>query len=221
LAFRTGWWFSQPTVAGGWFNFRPTHLSSSFAALQGLTRTTLADASRHRLLPWALVPFGTCAVRGPVHAGFACPPPSVRRVWLPSRRLAPSRGLPALFRAGNAYGIHPSERSPRRRSRWHYCRRMTRLPLPSRLRLHGLKVHGGCEPCKPGYRVLPSASPSRCERVFSPSDRRRLPWVSPLSGSSPTRLGRHFGPPPLTRLAVIPVTRDDGTCAAEFRSTSG
>jgi hypothetical protein len=83
------------------------------------------------------------------------------------------------------------------------------------------EIHAGCEPCKLGYRVLPSASPSRHVRVFSPSDRRRLPWVSPLSGSSHACLGRHFGPPPLTRLAIASVALGDGACAAEFRSTSG
>jgi hypothetical protein len=83
------------------------------------------------------------------------------------------------------------------------------------------EIHGGCEPCKLGYRVLPSASPSRHGRVFSPSDRRRLPWASSLSGDLIARLGRHFGLPPLTRLAVAPVALDDGSCAAEFRSTSG
>jgi len=73
---------------------------------------------------------------------------------------------------------------------------------------------------KLGYRVLPSASPLRHERVFSPSDHRLLPWVSPLSGSSLARLGRHFGPPPLTRLSIALVALGDGACAAESRSTS-
>jgi hypothetical protein len=82
------------------------------------------------------------------------------------------------------------------------------------------EIHAGCEPCKPGYRVLPSASPSRHGRVFNPSDRRRLPWVSPLSGSSHARLGKHFGLPPLTRLAFASVARHDCACAAESRSTS-
>jgi hypothetical protein len=70
---------------------------------------------RERDTSSAFVPYGTSGVRGPVHAGVACPPPSVRRVWVPSRRLAPSRALPAFFRAGSACGILPSERSPRPR----------------------------------------------------------------------------------------------------------
>lgn len=74
---------------------------------------------------------------------------------------------------------------------------------------------------KLGYQVLPSASPSRRSRVFSPTHRRRLPWVSPLSGFSSARLGRSFDPPPLTRLAAVPVAQDDPLRAAECRSTSG
>lgn len=74
---------------------------------------------------------------------------------------------------------------------------------------------------KLGYRVPPSASPSRRSRVFSPTHRRRLPWVLPLSGFSSARLGRHFGPPPLTRFSIASVALGDGTCAAECRLTSG
>ena len=42
----------------------------------------------------------------------ACPLRSALRVWLPSRRLAPFESLPALFHAGGALGIHPSELPP-------------------------------------------------------------------------------------------------------------
>jgi hypothetical protein len=44
----------------------------------------------------------------------ACRTPlrSALRVWLPSRRLSPAGPLPALFRAGGAHGINPSELSP-------------------------------------------------------------------------------------------------------------
>jgi hypothetical protein len=73
---------------------------------------------------------------------------------------------------------------------------------------------------KLGYRVLPSASPSRRSRVFSPTHHRRLPWVLPLSGFSTACLGRSFDPPPLTRLAAASVTQDDSLRAAECRSTS-
>lgn len=84
-----------------------------------------------RHLPWASLPYDTCGSRGPVHTGFACPPPSVLRVWSPSRRLTPSRALPALFRASSASGIFPSEPSPPGKSRGRYRRRLPRLPLPA------------------------------------------------------------------------------------------
>jgi len=42
----------------------------------------------------------------------ACPLRSVLRVWLPSRRFSPFESLPALFHAGSALGIHPSELAP-------------------------------------------------------------------------------------------------------------
>lgn len=41
-----GWSF-QPTVACGWVYYPPAHLSSSFAALQGLAGSRLAGAARH------------------------------------------------------------------------------------------------------------------------------------------------------------------------------
>lgn len=41
-----------------------------------------------------------------------CPLRSASRVWSPSWRFAPSETSPALFHAGSARGVHPSERSP-------------------------------------------------------------------------------------------------------------
>jgi hypothetical protein len=84
------------------------------------------DASRrsfdHQPLPWASRPYDTCGTRGPVHTGVACPPPSVLRVWLPSRRLTPSHASPALFRADSVSGVHPSELSLLRRLERRYRR---------------------------------------------------------------------------------------------------
>jgi hypothetical protein len=48
----------------------------------------------------------TC--REPCHS----PLRSARRVWLPSRRFTPSEPVPAIFHAGGAHGIRPSELSP-------------------------------------------------------------------------------------------------------------
>jgi hypothetical protein len=59
---------------------------------------------------WFPLTRAACEVRR--FTGVTCPPPSALRVWLPSRRFAPSRASPTLFRVGSAYGILPSERSP-------------------------------------------------------------------------------------------------------------
>jgi hypothetical protein len=134
--------------------------------------------------------------------GHACPPPSAHRVWLPARRLAPSHALPDLFQTGGTYGILPSERSPLGKSRWRFRRRLPRMPLPQS------DVFGIAEACQAvtansasGF-VLPRVPRER--RVFSPPQRRLLPWASPLSGMLLTDLGKPFGPPPPTRFYAAP-----------------
>jgi hypothetical protein len=80
------------------------------------------------------LPFPTAHEASKVHfaAGFACPLRSALRVWLPSRRFAPSDALPALFRAGGAPGIRPSELSPPERYPGYYAPGSTHVPfLPS------------------------------------------------------------------------------------------
>jgi hypothetical protein len=69
-----------------------------------------AAASQH--LSWASAPSRTRGFGGPLAAGLPRPLRSGLRVWPPSRRLTPSEPLPALFRAGGAHGIRPSELSP-------------------------------------------------------------------------------------------------------------
>jgi hypothetical protein len=181
-----------------------------------------AEASRGHEDPAPSLGFGpydTCGKRGPVSTGFTCPPPSALRVWLPSRRFSPSRASPALFRAGSALGVRPSKPSPpgrlpditagtRPACR---CRRQPRQGAEARM----------CRRQKPGCRVLPTESPLRIRRGFSPTGRRMLPWAWPFQGCSPPCLGRHFGPPPPSRLGTMPVTRQGPACASEFRSASG
>jgi hypothetical protein len=73
-------------------------------------------ATASRLLSWAFAPYSTRGIGGPLAAGRAKHPlRSARRVWLPSRRFAPSEPVPAFFHAGGALGIRPSELSPRGR----------------------------------------------------------------------------------------------------------
>jgi len=69
-------------------------------------------AAACRLLSWASAPFSTCKARRSTVSGHAGPLSSARRVWLPSRRLTPSAPGPALFHAGGALGIRPSELPP-------------------------------------------------------------------------------------------------------------
>jgi hypothetical protein len=95
-----------------------TFLSSSFALRQSINQRTLAgrpkppDTSHGLLSPTALK-------ESEVHSprGFHFPLGSALRVWLPSRRLAPSEPMPALFRTGGALGVYPSELSPLTRYR--------------------------------------------------------------------------------------------------------
>ena len=76
------------------------------------SRQTAVD----RRLSWALFPFSTYRIRRSTCRGRCLRPlRSAFRVWLPSWRLSPAEPAPALFRAGSAPGIHPSEFSPRGR----------------------------------------------------------------------------------------------------------
>lgn len=80
---------------------------------------------------------------------------SALRVWLPSRRLAPSAPGPNVFQIGSAPGIHPSELSPR-------------VAVPARLRADG-----------PAYRWA-----CRLSRRPKAKGRPRKPSVSGLSPAS-------------------------------------
>lgn len=160
-------------------------LSSSFAALQGLSRTSPAGPSRNRRLLGLSFPDDTIFQRDSAHAGFACPPPSALRVSLPSRRFSPSPDEPTLFHAGGACGVRPSEHSPRRRSV-----DITADPAPlavtRRSRFDEPRVHRSWD-LKTGFRVLPQANPWPSTGT-SPDLRWLLPWDSVPS--------RGFGRPP-------------------------
>lgn len=140
-------------------------------------------------------------MRGPVHTGFACPPPSALRVWLPSRRLSPLHVLPAMFHTGSAFGILPSELSPLARLQRRYPPLRAPLAVTHAPRIAAPKRDHAVS-TQLGYRVLPFESPSRPRRVFSPAHRWLLPWAFSLSGDLIVNLGRHFGPPPPTRLCA-------------------
>jgi hypothetical protein len=99
-------WFKTPVDP--YSEFRP---SLEFSPAQP-SRPSNREDSTTRPLSWALSPYSTCSQRGPPDAGFACPLRSAPRVWSPSRRFAPPRASPVLFRTGSAPGISPSELTP-------------------------------------------------------------------------------------------------------------
>lgn len=153
-----------------------------------------------RHLPWAFAPYDTCGSRGPVHTGFAYPPPSVLRVWSPSRRFAPSRSLSALFHADSASGILPSELSPPGKSRGRYHRRMPRLPLPSSLtnNLAETRLRHDCGPAT-GF-ILPGVP---CDQVGCLARRTPdAPLGFSLSGVFVASLDEHFGSSPPARFTA-------------------
>jgi len=83
-----------------------------------------ADTSHGLSFPSALAGLGD-----PLTAGIPSPLRSAFRVWLPSSRLSPAESGPALFHAGSARGICPSERSPSARSSERFRPIRTHLPF--------------------------------------------------------------------------------------------
>jgi hypothetical protein len=126
-----GYWFRKPALplarctgcAGfprltDWAAVKPpSESSSSLPFLQSFAQQNLArrpqpaDTSHGLLLPSAHAGCGD-----PLIAGVPSPLRSACRVWLPSARFSPAESGPALFHAGSARGIRPSERSPATRS---------------------------------------------------------------------------------------------------------
>jgi hypothetical protein len=154
-------------------------------------------AAACRLLPWTSAPYSTRGFEGPPTAGFACPLRSALRVWPPSRRFPPFEPLPALFRAGGAHGIHPSEHSPPKR----YPGVATRV--------HPHTVSPGVLPAaeasgRPAWPPFlgfgPPRSPWRPVMCLS-----YRPLAAPLGfclpGPAGKRLVRDSARPPLTRFA--------------------
>jgi hypothetical protein len=72
-------------------------------------------AAASQPLSWALAPYSTSRIKGPLAAGIPARyvPPS--GFGYPLDGLLPSIPVPVFFRTGGAHGIHPSELSPRGR----------------------------------------------------------------------------------------------------------
>jgi hypothetical protein len=153
--------------------------------------------------------------RGSTYAGFAFPLRSALRVWSPSRRFPPREPVPALFRAGGAPGIRPSELTPPAR----YPGVTTGEPphTVSPALLPATEATGrsdgprflGFAPCRNPLR------PNVCLARRAPD----APLGFILPGLTHGRLGPDFAKPPLTRFAAG-TTHAPTTGASESQSTS-
>jgi hypothetical protein len=131
--------------------------------------------------------------------------PSALRVWSPSRRLAPSATLSALFQTNSAFRVLPSEPSPRDRSNMRCPHATPRLPLPLESKTADPKINNRRDSAL-GYRVLPFASPLPCAGGLARRDAGCSLGLSPSQGfhcrswqtfrpASPHALGSPHGYP--------------------------
>ncbi len=146
-------------------------------------RRRLADrpepvGSSHGLL----VPYSTSGPGDPLAAGFPSPLRSALRVWLPSRRFAPSKPVPALFHAGGAHGVFPFGAFPSRE----VSRAFPPAKNPPAVSPPGIPAarSGRAGPGDRGFGALPLAGVPRGRSGLYPAGRRMLPWGSSLPGLS-------------------------------------
>jgi hypothetical protein len=171
-------------------------------------------AGAGRLLSWASAPFSARGFGGPPHAGLPRPLSSARRVWLPSRRLAPSEPVPVLFHTGGALGIRPSELSPPARYPGVSARKDPRTVSPAVVTV----ARATGRPGRPRFLGFdPCRSPWRPNALLA-----RRPLAAPLGltllGSAGGSLGRDYARPPLARLPETPGSGSGH--ASESRSAS-
>jgi hypothetical protein len=167
----------------------------------------------------------TALSAGPIHssAGFTCPLRSVRRVWSPSRRLAPGPTSPALFQTGCVPGLDPSEVA-------HACGGAAFLPF----RTDRMVSNPSADPCKhvnTAGSAISRFCPARMPVVRRRMLLRHLARASPgllllgvcssisLAGSSARRRPLAC-PPPVTRVpdchsaysnrSTIPIRKSTG-----------
>jgi hypothetical protein len=175
-------------------------LSSGSAFLQSITRRNLAappqwDSASHGLSS----PTAHTRIEGRPHASVPSPLRSALRVWLPSRRFFPFEPGPALFRAGSAPGVRPSELSPLKR-----CPRRFRVDAPTyrfSFRFYLPPKRKG-RPERPQFLgFYPFKSPWR---PFACLGQRSLdaPLGLSLLGQSSTGLDQDFARSPLARLGT-------------------
>lgn len=141
-----------------------------------------ADTSHGLPFPSALAGFGD-----PLITGVPSPLRSAFRVCLPSSRLSPAESGPALFHAGSARGIRPSERSPSTRSSERFRPIRTHLPFRTVGKRPARSGGPARQAAASGVRPVPeSLATGRC------LDRRPLeaPLGFSLTGFARHRLGR-------------------------------
>jgi hypothetical protein len=118
---------------------------------------------------------------------------SALRVWLPSRRLTPSKPAPVLFHTSSALGIRPSELSPLERYPPRFRDQWTHVPFlppvfPPPKRRAGPTGRGFWAftlSRVPGSRTGVNSPTAGCSLGFHPSRAfRRKPCPSSHSGSS-------------------------------------
>jgi hypothetical protein len=136
-------------------------------------------------------PSAHAAIKVRLTRALPCPAPSVLRVWLPSRRFSPSIALPALFRAGSAHGVYPSEHSPRSRSSYIPARPDPRA-VTAACRLAEPKLDAATRP-KTGFRALPQANPLRPDGCLARRPPEAPMGFFPLRGINRPR-GQAFRP---------------------------
>jgi len=137
---------------------------------------------------------------------------SAFRVWLPSWRLTPAAPVPALFHAGGALGIHPSELCPPARYPAAFVAESAHVPfllpyMPPPKRQPGPAGRGSWAltlASVPGGRLGVSTPSAGCSLGFRPSRAFR---TQASTGLSPALLSR-----------ASPACRNTPPGASEYRS---
>jgi hypothetical protein len=193
----------------------PSEFSAHRAA--ALVRPGRSRSSGARRPPLGFAPLQRLPAQGSgtTRAGLPTPdrpaPPGFLNLLTP--RSAPS--LPALFRAGSAHGVHPSElcssRAAAHRLRCrcpHVVSKALSRRFPATSSLHPCRNMGSVRPPLSGD--LPGSPPPSglCStresatslRLFTPPGARSSPGIHPLQGLLPHRNGTTFIAPPLMGL---------------------
>ena len=84
LAVSSAVWFSFNRLGRSQLSNQSSPLREFHLPLESHPANPSRSAAANQLLSWTFLPFSTSGIKGPPHAGFACPLRSAFRVWLPS-----------------------------------------------------------------------------------------------------------------------------------------